>query len=147
MAAFKASFHHTGISVRDLEKAKAFYCGKLGFSVLWEHKKRGGEPLRKVVGLPGAVMDIAMLEGFGMRVELFQYLTPQGQAQDERRQCDFGLIHFALKVHDVRAAYTELSAQGVTFNSPPQDVRPGVAAVYMRDDEGNTIELLENNVD
>ena len=147
MAGLEASFHHTGISVRDMDKAKAFYCGKLGFSVLWEHKGRTGEPLQQVVGLPGAVMDIAMLEGYGTRIELFRYIHPEGRELGERRQCDFGFIHIALKVKCARAAYAKLIKEGVCFTSPPQDLRPGVTAMYLRDEEGNTIELLENNVD
>lgn len=147
MAVFEAAFHHVGVSVRDMERARSFYCDTLGFSVVWAHKQRTGEPLQKVVGLPGAVMDITMLEGYGMRVELFKYITPEGRDFGDRRQCDFGLIHFALKVRDARAVYAELSAKGVQFTSPPQDLRPGVVALYMRDPEDNIIEIMENNVD
>ena len=147
MAPFEAAFHHVGVSVRDMEAARSFYCDTLGFSVVWAHKERTGEPLQNVVGLPGSVMNITMLEGYGMRIELFQYLKPEGRDRGEQRQCDFGLIHFALKGKDARSVYTELSAKGVLFNSPPQDLRPGVVALYMRDPEGNTIEIMENNVD
>ncbi len=147
MGVFEAAFHHVGVSVRDMEAMKDFYCGTLGFSVVWAHKARTGEPLQKVVGLPGSVMDITMLEGYGMRIELFKYLTPEGRDRGEQRQCDFGLIHFALKVRDARAVYAALAPKGVRFNSPPQDLRPGVVALYMRDPEGNTIEIMENNVD
>ena len=147
MAAFDATFHHIGISVRDMEQAKEFYCDKLGFSVLWAHKDRGGLPLQRVVGLPEATMDITMLQGYGLHVELFKYHYPEGRSLGERRQCDFGLIHFALKVRGIRAIYDELAAKGVRFNAPPQEMRPGVTATYMRDPEGNTIEIIENNVD
>lgn len=147
MALCDAAFHHVGISVRDMERAKEFYCNTLGFSVVWEHPKRTGEPIRKVVGLPGAVMHMTMIEGYGMRIELFKYITPEGRDRGEQRQNDFGLIHFALKVKDARAIYADLSAKGARFNSPPQDLRPGVVALYMRDPEGNTIEIMENNVD
>lgn len=147
MTIFEAVFHHVGISVRDMEKAKDFYCNTLGYSIVWEHPQRGGEALQKVVGLPGSLMHIVMLEGYGMRIELFKYLTPEGRDRGNLRQCDFGLIHFALKVKDVHAIYAALSPKGVQFNCPPQDLRPGVVAVYMRDPEGNTIELMENSVD
>ena len=147
MAMRDTTFHHVGISVRDMEQAKDFYCNTLGFSIVWEHPQRGGEPLEKVVGLSGVQAHMAMLEGYGMRIELFKYITPAGRDRGEQRQCDFGLIHFALKVKDARAIYADLSGKGVQFNSPPQDLRPGVVAVYMRDPEGNTIEIMENNVD
>ena len=147
MAAYEGSFHHVAISVRNLEKAKAFYCGLLGFSIVWEHVDRGGPQNSAVVGLPDVVMDISMLEGYGVRLELFYYKNPQGRDRGEQRQCDFGLNHFALKVKDARAVYAALAEKGVQFNSPPQALRPGVVAFYMRDPEGNTVEILENNVD
>jgi len=147
MALFEAAFHHVGISVRDMEKTKDFYCNTLGFSVVWAHKERTGKPLQNVVGLPDAVMDISMLEGYGMRIELFKYIIPEGRDLGPVRQCDFGLIHIALKVKDARAVYAMLADKGVQFNSPPQDLRPGVVAVYLRDPEGNTIEIMENSVD
>lgn len=130
-----------------MEKAKAFYCDTLGFDVLWAHTDRGGLPLQRVVGLPDASMDITMLEGYGMRIELFLYKHPRGQEYGVRRQCDFGLIHMALKVKDVRNMYAALLAKGVRFTAPPQEMRPGVIAAYMYDHEGNTIEIIENNVD
>lgn len=144
---FTAQFHHIGISVKDMARAKDFYCNKLGFAVLWEHAGRGGEPLSRVVGLPGATTDICMLEGHGMRIELFHYTTPEGKDRGEQRQCDYGLIHMALRVKAIMPMYEDLVAKGVRFNAPPQVLRPGVTATYMRDDEGNTIEIIENNVD
>ena len=148
MAAFDGiSFHHVGISVKSMDTAKAFYCDKLGFSVLWENQGRGGEPLSRVVAMPDVNVNICMLEGYGMRIELFQYLNPAGKDRGEQRQCDFGLIHIALKVPHIQPIYEALSAKGVRFNAPPQPMRPGVIATYMRDDEGNTIEIIENNAD
>ncbi len=144
---FDASFHHVGISVQDMARAKDFYCGKLGFSVLWEHEGRGGEPLSRVVGLPDVNVTICMLEGYGMRLEMFHYRNPAGKSRGEQRQCDFGLIHFALKVKAIQPIYDDLVAKGVRFNAPPQPMRPGVIATYLRDDEGNTIEIIENNAD
>ena len=140
---FEGSFHHVAISVRDMDKIKHFYCGLLGFSVVWEHQGRRA----KVVGLEGAITDITMLEGYGARVELFKYQTPEGRDRGEMRQCDFGLTHFALKVKDARAVYAALAPQGVTFYTPPVDIRPGVVAFYMQDPEGNVIEIMENSVD
>jgi len=138
-----ASWHHVGISVRDMPRALHFYRDLLGFELEWEHKERGGPELSKVVGMAEARAHIAMLQGYGGRIELFCYLNPEGKDLGPRRQCDFGLIHMALSVRDIRPLYERLSAAGVDFNCPPQELRPGVTATYMNDPEGNTIELVE----
>jgi len=59
------------------------------------------------------------------------------------RQCDFGLTHFALQVQGIHDIYQRLAAAGVRFNCPPQNLRPGVWATYLKDPEGNTVELVQ----
>lgn len=139
-----AQFHHIAMSVKDFDKVKSFYVDTLGYDVLWDSDNRGNPELSNVVGLPDARMHIAMLEGYGMRIEMFYYYTPQGtERHAPMRQCDFGLTHFALQVKGLKGMYDRLHAQGVAFNSAPQNIRPGAWVAYMRDPEGNTIELVE----
>ena len=135
--------HHIAMSVRDLARAKAFYCDLLGFQVDWDMDHRSGEALSKVVGLENTDTHIMMLKGHGLRLELFHYHHPQGNYLGTRRQCDFGLSHFALQVPDVDAIYQRLSAAGVAFNSPPQVMRAGAKAAYFQDPEGVTVELIQ----
>jgi len=139
----QANWHHMGISVRDMGRALRFYRDLLGFEVEWEHEDRGGAEMSRVVGLPEARAHITMLKTYGGRIELFHYLNPEGREAGPKRQCDFGPIHFALTVRGVWALYEHLRAAGVEFNCPPQVLRPGVTATYMKDPEGNIIELVE----
>jgi catechol 2,3-dioxygenase-like lactoylglutathione lyase family enzyme len=139
----RANWHHVGISVRDMQRALRFYRDLLGFEVEWEHQDRGGPEMARVVGLADVRAHMAMLKGYGGRIELFLYDNPKGREAGPRRQCDFGLIHFGLTVQDIWALYEQLLAAGVEFNCPPQVLRPGVTATYMKDPEGNTIELVE----
>jgi catechol 2,3-dioxygenase-like lactoylglutathione lyase family enzyme len=77
-------------------------------------------------------------------LELFQYSAPEpGQGDPNRRVCDPGITHLCLDVTDVDAEYARLSAVGMVFHSPPQDVAPGVRTVYGRDPDGNVVELQE----
>jgi catechol 2,3-dioxygenase-like lactoylglutathione lyase family enzyme len=138
-----AAWHHVAISVRDMDRALRFYRDLLGFEVDWERENYTGEMFAKVVGLQSAGARVVMLKGYGARIELFHYRTPAGEECGARRQCDFGLTHFALMVKGVDELYKRLSETGVSFNCPPQNVRPGVWATYMKDPEGNTIELVQ----
>lgn len=136
-------WHHVAISVKDLDRALKFYRDLLGFEVDWERDHYGGDQMSRVVGLSGADAQVVMLKGFGTRLELFKYYSPEGEETGSKRQCDFGLTHFALSVKEIQGLYERLSEAGVQFNCPPQNLRPGVWVTYMRDPEGVTIELVE----
>ena len=138
-----ATWHHVAISVQDLEQALKFYRDLLGFEVDWDMDHRCGETMSKVVDLPEADAHIVMLKGYGTRLELFNYHTPVGTECGPKRQCDFGLTHFAFSVKNIHQLYERLHKAGVRFNCPPQELRPGVWVMYMKDPEGVTIELVE----
>jgi glyoxylase I family protein len=137
------NIHHIAISVADIDRALRFYRDALGFEVDWDMDHRGGEALARVVGLPDADARMIMLKGYGLRVELFGYYAPPGKQRKPDRQCDFGLTHFAMTVRNIHDVYERLVKRGVTFNCPPQEVRSGVWATYLKDSEGVTIELLQ----
>ncbi len=139
----KAAFHHVAIAVRDMDCMIAFYRDLLGFDLEWEKPNYTGGSFEKVVALAAARAHVAMLSGYGMRIELFCYLEPQGRSLGELRMCDFGYTHFALKVKGLNGIYQRLHQAGTTFNSPPENLRPGVWAAYFKDPEGNTIEIVE----
>jgi catechol 2,3-dioxygenase-like lactoylglutathione lyase family enzyme len=138
-----ATLHHVAVSVKDVDRALRFYRDALGFEVEWDMDHRSGEPLSRVVGLPAADMRIVMLKGYGMHIELFKYYNPEGESNGQRRQCDVGLTHFALQVQDIHAVYERLVQAGVAFNCPPQNLRPGVWATYMKGPEGVTVEIVQ----
>lgn len=138
-----ANVHHIAISVQDLDRAVQFYRDILGFEVDWDMDNRGSEALSKVVGLSDANPHVVMLKGYGSRVELFKYYSPVGEKCGPKRHCDFRLTHFALSLKSIHHLYEKLSKAGVQFNCPPQELRPGVWATYMKDPEGVTIELVE----
>jgi catechol 2,3-dioxygenase-like lactoylglutathione lyase family enzyme len=81
-----ASLHHTGLTVRDLDRSLAFYRDVLGMEVLFEQEKQGGY-LAAIVGYPEAHVRMAHLAfpGDGHRVELFQYVASDQQRCPARR--------------------------------------------------------------
>jgi catechol 2,3-dioxygenase-like lactoylglutathione lyase family enzyme len=136
--------HHTAISVSDLDKSIHFYCELLGMTLEWRMEHRQGEALERMTGLNGVDLSVAMLSGWGCRVELLQYHFPTGQPYPTNKpQCDNGIIHIAFQVDDIDNLYEKLLNQGVRFNAPPQVTRPGVKATYFRDPDGMTIEMIQ----
>ena len=138
-----ASWGHVAVSVRDMDKALSFYRDILGFEVEWDMPQRDGEKLSMVVGMPDVNAHVVMLRGYGAKIELFKWRSPEGREQHVCRQCDFGITHFALSVHNIHPLYEELAGKGVQFNCPPQNLRGDVWCAYMRDPEGNTIEIID----
>ncbi len=137
-------FHHTAICVPDLDRSIRFYRDVLGMTVDWRIDHRRSEPLEKVLGLKDVDVSYAMLSGWGGRVEIFQYHSPEGQPfPPDKPVCDKGITHFGFQVEDIDGLYEELRSRGVRFNSPPQVIRPGVKAAYFHDPDGITLELVQ----
>lgn len=138
------SFHHTALSVTNLDRSIQFYRDLLGMKVDWRIDHKKGETFEKIVGLKGVDVSYAMLSGWGGRIEIFEYHSPPGEAYPpDRGVNDQGITHFAFEVDEIDRLYGELASRGVRFNSPPQVVRPGVKAAYFHDPDGITVELVE----
>jgi len=137
--------HHTAISTGDLERALRFYRDLLGFEVISEFAWPAGTLVAdQITGLEGSSARAVMLRANNAVVELFQYASPAPRPGDPRRPvCDHGITHICFDVRDVDAEYARLSAAGMTFHCPPQDVGGGVRTTYGRDPDGNVIELQE----
>jgi catechol 2,3-dioxygenase-like lactoylglutathione lyase family enzyme len=138
------ALHHTAISVSDLDKSIHFYRDLLGMTLDWRMDHRQGDALEQVVGMKNVDVSIAMLRGWGSRIELFQYYSPIGKPYPAHKlQCDKGIIHLAFQVGNIDNLYKQLVAQGVQFNAPPRVLRPGVKATYFHDPDGMTLELVQ----
>ncbi|NWF55560.1 MAG: VOC family protein, partial [Syntrophaceae bacterium] len=117
-------FHHTAISVSDLDRTIHFYRDLLGMKLEWRIDHRRSPALEKVVGLKNVDVSYAMLSGWGGNIEAFEYHSPAGRPYPEKRPvCDHGITHMAFQVENIDELYQRLKSQGVRFNSPPQIVR------------------------
>jgi catechol 2,3-dioxygenase-like lactoylglutathione lyase family enzyme len=140
------SLNHIGISVANLLNSIAFYETAFGMTVIsnttFASAKYDGK-YGAILRLNDAAGEVAILEGSGFRLELFQFDRPASKRTDgERPVCDHGITHFCLQVTDIGAAYSRLLKVGATFHCPPQRVGHN-AATYGRDPDGNVFELLE----
>jgi catechol 2,3-dioxygenase-like lactoylglutathione lyase family enzyme len=140
------AIHHTAISVSDLDASIHFYRDLLGMTLEWRMDHRQGDALERVVGMKNVDVSIALLSGWGSRIELLQYLSPKGKPYPPNKlQCDKGIIHLAFQVVNIDDRYKQLLGQGVQFNAPPLVLRPGVKATYFHDPDGMTLELVQYN--
>ncbi|MDP7539819.1 MAG: VOC family protein [Alphaproteobacteria bacterium] len=138
--------NHTSFTVSDLDRSVAFFTEALGFNLV----HRGGRDpalIEKVVGVPGANIEAAYIQGPGHRLELIQYKGPADRKQVESRPCDTGFAHVAYDVDDIDAALAAAAPFGFKPLNPPQDLHHGPNAggrvVYTRDDDGVTVEYIQ----
>jgi catechol 2,3-dioxygenase-like lactoylglutathione lyase family enzyme len=117
-----APFHiiaadHTGITVANLERSLAFWRDVLGFE-LSHRPHQTGDLAREITGVPGAEISIAVLKGYGHKIELLQYLAPPDRKQADLRPCDVGSVHVALLVDDLDAVLNTIAASGWKDRKP-----------------------------
>jgi len=131
------TFDHVGLSVADLEVEQRWYQKTLGFSEVVEHFELAQPPVRTVI----------LQHANGTRVELIErkgatraraFTDPLDAASSE------GYSHLALDVDDLDKVFAALSTGGGAGVWPPAPaVKPGARFAYVKDPEGNLLELIQ----
>lgn len=139
------SVHHTSLTVSDLEGSLAFYRDLLGMPVIHIFES-SPEFCEKITAIRGARLKIAYLDAWGHRLELIQYLSPQGRRLD-LSTCNIGVAHIAFDVDNLETMYQELKARKVKFKSEPVPIAVGPNrggfSVYLEDPDGITLEFIQ----
>ena len=137
---------HTGITVADLERSLEFWHGALGFELLFRARATGTFA-ETVSGVPGASIEIAMLRGGGVQIELVHYRKPDDGQVIRPRPNDVGSWHLAFMVDDIDGFLDGLKVHGF---EPVHGVaciedgpRAGGKAAYARDPDGTMVELIQ----
>ncbi|RMF84437.1 MAG: VOC family protein [Nitrospinota bacterium] len=144
-----SGFNHTGLVVRDMEKAVAFYRDVLGLQVMQEIDSKA-PPEGDHTGIPGAHRKLVFLgkPGGEHRLELVYYAEPPSPAGTPLDRHLTGSSHLCFDVEDLEQVYQNLSRQGVRFLTPPKfrhtpdGGRVGIC--YAQDPEGNWLEFIEH---
>ena len=138
--------NHTSFTVSDLDRSIEFYVKVLGFKLL-NRSPRDPSFTEKVVGVPGAQIDVAYIQAPGHRLELIQYNAPANRGEVMSRPCDTGFAHVAFDVDDIDSVVAAVSAAGAEPLSEPVVINAGPnsggKAVYTRDPDGVTIEFVQ----
>ncbi|GAB7091520.1 VOC family protein [Halorubrum luteum] len=134
------SAHHVGITVADLDRAVDFYTEAFGFGVLSEFSV-SGEAFADAVDVPNASGLFAHLDADGVRLELIEY-EPEADARDDPALNRPGAVHLGVTVDDVDAFHAGLDDEVETL-STPRTTSSGTRILFVRDPEGNLIEVLD----
>ncbi len=142
---------HVNIVVTDMERSVRFYSELLrlrrGFETVLQ-----GAWVERVTGLPGARAHCVFMETDdpGVRVELLQYLAPEGGSFEENRLANTGgLRHLAFTLEEAAeldALAERLRGAGVEVVSEPVTVPFRVASLgqkrlfYFYDPDGTLLE-------
>lgn len=138
-------FRHAGITVEDMERSLAFYCGLLGLRATSDRISPDGGAS---VGAPGASIRICMLEvpGSSDAIELLEYRGADGRSSAVR-PVDFGAGHVSFWVSDADRLHAALVEQGVAVQSPPMRAASGRKKFYAQDPDGVWLEFTEAQPD
>ncbi|GKZ14413.1 VOC family protein [Haladaptatus sp. T7] len=155
------SVHHHGISVSDLDRAVEFYSDVLGLELL-DRYTLSDDALSTAIGSGPITGRFAQLGGETSRVELIEYERDDGDAgnsdegnetsgadrtddADDGRARDVyetGAKHLGLRTDDIEQVYAALPEDVETI-SEPQTTGSGTRICFLRDPDGNAVELLE----
>jgi glyoxylase I family protein len=133
---------HVAVSVKDMEKAIAFYRDVIGLEKVFD--REFSDPMDKLIGAADAKVRIVHMRLGDSVVELFDYTHPKGRDPlPDPQQSDFGLIHIGFRVTNFHETYRELCQRGVRFLGEPVEIRPGVFVAYFRGAEHEVCEMRE----
>jgi catechol 2,3-dioxygenase-like lactoylglutathione lyase family enzyme len=133
---------HMSFTVGNIEESAAFY-RRLGYEPFKRYVSAGTDA-DEGTDTPNAEIDINWLRhpAGGPMLELLRYQNKPVEAA--RHNSEVGAAHICLCVDDVKGAYAELDGDGIKFISAPHTDEFGVSWVYMRDPDGNAVELIED---
>lgn len=132
--------HHTGLTVADLDRSVEFYTGLLGCTVESRFSV-SGDAFGTVVGTDGVSGRFVHLDSGGSRIELVEY-EPAGPTREPAALPQPGGSHVAFAVDDVDA-FLEGLPDRIRPLSEPRTTDSGTRLVFVRDPDGNLVELLE----
>jgi catechol 2,3-dioxygenase-like lactoylglutathione lyase family enzyme len=140
--------HHTGFTVKSLERSIAFYRDILGFELAFQWNPQAAY-IGELVGYPEVDLHGAILRlpGTDVCLELLEYRNVE-QVPVDMHNGNIGNGHIAFNVDNLLELYAELTRKGVKSVSPPvtPTIGPnkGGKAVYMIDPDGFRVELIES---
>lgn len=139
--------HHTGLTVRSLDRSIRFYQDTLGFQVVFQWNPQAPY-IAELLGYPTVDLHSAVLRipNSDVYLELLEYRGIP-QTFNDMSNGNIGNAHIAFFVDELEPLYERLTALGVKSVSRPvtPTIGPnqGGRAVYLIDPDGFRVELIE----
>jgi catechol 2,3-dioxygenase-like lactoylglutathione lyase family enzyme len=138
-----------GITVADMDRSVDFFYKVFTFEKLSDVEVHGDE-YEKLQGLFGLRMRVVRMKLGTERIELIQYLAPEGRPiPPDWRSHDHWFQHIAIVVSDMDAAYRRLRNHKVRHASTGPQMIPasnhaagGIRAFYFKDPDGHNLEII-----
>jgi len=129
----KHSILHVALVVRDYDEAIAFYCDKLGFSLIEDTYQPEQDKRWVVVAPPG---------GTGAGASLLLARASSSEQEDFIGNQSGGRVFLFLQTDDFWRDYKSMLATGINFIRDPKEEAYGTVAVF-EDLYGNLWDLFE----
>ncbi len=129
---------HVGLSVADLDAQRRFYSEALGLTEIEEEFAMAEAQIRTTI----------LRSPDGLKIELIERggSAPQEFADPFDGAGTQGYFHWALYVDDLDAVFARLlTAGGTEVSAPAPAVRAGARFAYVKDPEGNLLELISGS--
>jgi len=139
-----------GMTVADMDRSLDFYTDVLHFQKESDVEV-AAEWFERLHGVFGARARVSTLRLGDDRIELTQYLAPEGRPiPPDSRSNDLWFQHIAIIVRDMDEAYAHLRQHDVRHASAGPQTIPdwnqaaaGIRAFYFKDPDGHVLEILE----
>ncbi len=140
------STNHTSFTVSSLTRSIAFFEQVLGFAAT-PPSPRSKPVIQSITGVQDADVLIAYLRGPDHSIELIEYVGPSDRSSVMPRPCDVGFAHIAFDVTGIESLVESAAAFDVLpigeITTVDQGPNKGGKAVYLRDPDGITVELIQ----
>jgi catechol 2,3-dioxygenase-like lactoylglutathione lyase family enzyme len=133
--------HHTGLSVLDLDAAIKFYTQAQSFELLYRFEVADSPVNRVMLQVENASARAAFMRGTLGCLELFEFAGRGLAAAPDRAVYAAGIRHICLQTEISDRLYDSLVTSGASAHARPSGLGTGNSYVYIRDPEGNLIEL------
>ncbi len=137
--------NHYSFTVSNLDRAMVFYRDVIGLDVI-SCASRPRDFSEQVTGVRGCSLNIAYLRGFGLTLELIEYV---GSHKNSGRSAsdNIGAGHVCFNVDNLSGTMERYRRKGVEFTCEPVAIPAGAnkggLVVYASDPDGIVIEFIE----
>ncbi len=130
------TFDHVALSVADISAQTRFYGESLALTEVEEEFEAPAADIRSRILRAPSGLKIELIERGGSTPQSFRDPYDGASVQS--------YFHWALNVEDLDATFAALLAAGASeVSAPAAAVRPGARFAYVKDPEGNLLELIE----